>query len=87
MAVRESEAQRIASEFDSGEIGGPNITAEIRTRDLNECDEIRENSLVSLPDDPPTPAQWPQEIKEDTGDKGPNTHWVHGENIEIAVNM
>ena len=22
-----------------------------------------------------------------TGDKGPNTHWVHGENIEIAVNM
>ena len=23
----------------------------------------------------------------DTGDKGPNTHWVHGENIEIAVNM
>ena len=24
---------------------------------------------------------------EDTGDKGPNTHWVHGENIEITVNM
>ena len=23
----------------------------------------------------------------DTGDKGPNTHWVHGENIEITVNM
>ena len=23
----------------------------------------------------------------DTGDKGPNTHWAHGENIEIAVNM
>ena len=22
-----------------------------------------------------------------TGDKGPNTHWVHGENIEIAVNI
>ena len=22
-----------------------------------------------------------------TGDKGPNTHWVHGENIEIPVNM
>ena len=22
-----------------------------------------------------------------TGDKGPNTHWVHGENIEITVNM
>ena len=22
-----------------------------------------------------------------TGDKGLNTHWVHGENIEIAVNM
>jgi len=22
-----------------------------------------------------------------TGDGGPNTHWVHGENIEIAVNM
>ena len=22
-----------------------------------------------------------------TGDKGPNTHRVHGENIEIAVNM
>jgi len=25
--------------------------------------------------------------EDDTGDKGPNTHWVHGENIEIAVNM
>ena len=24
---------------------------------------------------------------DDTGDKGPNTHWVHGENIEITVNM
>ena len=24
---------------------------------------------------------------EHTGDKGPNTHWVHGENIEITVNM
>ena len=24
---------------------------------------------------------------EDTGDKGPNTHWVHGENIEITVNI
>ena len=24
---------------------------------------------------------------QDTGDKGPNTHWVHGENIEITVNM
>ena len=23
----------------------------------------------------------------DTGDKGPNTHWIHGENIEITVNM
>ena len=23
----------------------------------------------------------------DTGDKGPNTYWVHGENIEITVNM
>ena len=23
----------------------------------------------------------------DTGDKGPNTHWVHGENIEITVNI
>jgi len=23
----------------------------------------------------------------DTGDKGPNTHWVHGENIESIVNM
>ena len=23
----------------------------------------------------------------DTGDKGPNTHWVHSENIEITVNM
>jgi len=22
-----------------------------------------------------------------TGDKGPNTHWVHGENIEGIVNM
>ena len=22
-----------------------------------------------------------------TGDKGPNTHWVHGKNIEITVNM
>ena len=22
-----------------------------------------------------------------TGDKGPNTHWAHGENIEITVNM
>ena len=22
-----------------------------------------------------------------TGDKGPNTHWIHGENIEITVNM
>ena len=22
-----------------------------------------------------------------TGDKGPNTHWVHGKNIEIAVNI
>jgi len=22
-----------------------------------------------------------------TGDKGPNTHWVHGENIESTVNM
>ena len=22
-----------------------------------------------------------------TGDKAPNTHWVHGENIEIPVNM
>ena len=22
-----------------------------------------------------------------TGDKGPNTHWVHGENIEITVNI
>ena len=22
-----------------------------------------------------------------TGDKGPNTHWVHGENIESIVNM
>ena len=22
-----------------------------------------------------------------TGDKGTNTHWVHGENIEITVNM
>ena len=22
-----------------------------------------------------------------TGDKGPNTHWAHGKNIEIAVNM
>ena len=26
-------------------------------------------------------------VSRDTGDKGPNTHWVHGENIEIAVNM
>ena len=24
---------------------------------------------------------------EDTGDKGPNTHWVHGKNIEITVNI
>jgi len=24
---------------------------------------------------------------DDTGDKGPNTHWVHGENIESTVNM
>ena len=22
-----------------------------------------------------------------TRDKGPNTHWVHGEKIEITVNM
>jgi len=22
-----------------------------------------------------------------TGDRGPNTHWVHGENIESTVNM
>ena len=22
-----------------------------------------------------------------TGDKGPSTHWAHGENIEITVNM
>jgi len=22
-----------------------------------------------------------------TGDKGPNTHWVHSENIESTVNM
>ena len=22
-----------------------------------------------------------------TGDKGPNTHWIHGENIEITVNI
>ena len=22
-----------------------------------------------------------------TGDKGPNTHWAHGKNIEITVNM
>jgi len=24
---------------------------------------------------------------DDTGDKGPNTHWVHSENIESTVNM
>ena len=26
-------------------------------------------------------------LKTHTGDKGPNTHWAHGENIEITVNM
>ena len=26
-------------------------------------------------------------ILEYTGDKGPNTHWAHGENIEITVNI
>ena len=31
--------------------------------------------------------KWPSGQVANTGDKGPNTHWVHGENIEIAVNM
>ena len=26
-------------------------------------------------------------LLDDTGDKDPNTHWVHGENIESTVNM
>ena len=31
--------------------------------------------------------QFVTEIQSYTGDKGPNTHWVHGKNIEGTVNM
>ena len=33
------------------------------------------------------PTRVGEPLQGDTGDKGPNTHWVHGENIEITVNI
>ena len=64
-AVKEPEARRIAEEIDAEELMGPDMTTEIRTRDLNECEEGREDSLISITEDPPTPAQQPPEFNDE----------------------
>ena len=47
------------------------------------------HTLFSIYTDESIATKYPMTPKQlgDTGDKGPNTHWVHGENIEITVNM
>ena len=61
----------------------------LRVRDCNLGDVELFNSRVTKSTRHPNGLEMTGEREKATitGDKGPNTHWVHGENIEIAVNM
>jgi len=71
-----SEALRAADVFEK--LGAAEDLEECR--DLLRGIERRMTELVN-PDDESS------DDDGDTGDRGPNTHWVHGENIESTVNM
>ena len=50
-------------------------------------DGFAQEVIKDLKSSVPARANWSRDESGYTGDKGPNTHWVHGENIEITVNM